>query len=153
MTEVEKIYEMEKNTGIKSFNAKDAWNLGNLLVKWAMDNDKILVIRISLNHHVLFQYACDGTAVENDNWVLRKENLVYYTGHSSYATALYLEQKQQSPVERYGLPVDKFTAAGGAVPIYLQGTGVVGVVTVSGMSQQEDHELVMTMLKNYRTEN
>ncbi len=152
MDEVNRIHEEEKQLTLTSFNSSDAWRLGNWLVEWGCEHKKIIVIRISVNHHVLFQYAFDGTAVENDNWAIRKENIVYYTGHSSYAVSLYLNTKQQTPTERYGIPADKFAASGGSVPICLQGTGVIGAVTVSGMSQKEDHELVVAMLKKYQTE-
>ena len=152
MDEINKIHAEEQQLALASFNANDAWKLGKLLVEWGREHKKIIVIRISVNHHVLFQYAFDGTAAENDNWAIRKENIVYYTGHSSYAVNLYLNTKQQTPTERYGLPADKFAASGGSVPICLLNTGVIGAVTVSGMSQKEDHEIVVAMLKKYQTE-
>jgi uncharacterized protein (UPF0303 family) len=36
--------------------------------------------------------------------------------------------------------------AGGGFPIHLKGTGVVGVITVSGVPQREDHGFVVEML-------
>ena len=40
----------------------------------------------------------------------------------------------------------EFAAHGGSFPIYLRGTGVVGTVTVSGLPQKADHELVVEAL-------
>ena len=152
MTQWEEIYAAEKEIELCSFNAQAAWKLGSRLVAWGRERHKVLVVRISMNHHLLFHYAFDGTAAENDAWVERKENMVYYTGHSSYAASLYLKEKQQTPLERYGLPADGFAASGGSVPLRLKGSGVVGAVTVSGMSQAEDHALVMDMLRQYQQE-
>ena len=42
-------------------------------------------------------------------------------------------------------PLD-FAPAGGGFPIHLIGTGVVGVVTVSGVPQRDDHNFVAEML-------
>lgn len=148
----EEIYADEKNIEFAAFSSADAWEIGSRLVEWGLRHKKILTIRITLNRHVLFQYAFDGTERENDFWVLRKENLVYYTGHSTLATSLYLKSKNQTASERYGLSNSEVVASGGGVPLRLKGTGVVGAVTVSGMSQQEDHDLIMTTLKNYLRE-
>ena len=150
MTEWEEIYAMERTVELSKFRADDAWKLGCMLVKWGQKHKKEMVIRISVNHHLLFHYAFDGTSVENDSWAQRKENMVYYTGHSSYATALYLQHKGETPTERYGLLAVQAAASGGEMPIRLQGAGVIGVLTVSGMSQQEDHALVFSMLKAYQ---
>ena len=40
----------------------------------------------------------------------------------------------------------EFAAHGGAFPIYVRGTGAVATVTVSGLPQKADHELVVEAL-------
>ena len=48
--------------------------------------------------------------------------------------------------ERYGLPDADYAAHGGCFPIHVAGTGIIGAVTVSGLTQREDHNLVVEAL-------
>ena len=42
--------------------------------------------------------------------------------------------------------LNEFAAHGGGVPVSVGGSGVIGSVTVSGLPQREDHELVVEAL-------
>ena len=42
-----------------------------------------------------------------------------------------------------------FAAHGGAFPVIVRGVGVVGTVTVSGLPQEEDHRLVVSVLRDF----
>ncbi len=54
-----------------------------------------------------------------------------------------LEQTGLSFGARYNLPEEDYAAHGGCFPIIVEGTGIVGSVTVSGLPQREDHNLVV----------
>jgi uncharacterized protein (UPF0303 family) len=70
-------------------------------------------------------------------------------GHSSYFVGISLKNVGQTIEEKYLLPESDFAAHGGAFPLIIRGVGVVGSITVSGLPQQEDHELVVTTLKQF----
>jgi uncharacterized protein (UPF0303 family) len=53
--------------------------------------------------------------------------------------------------ERYGLPVADYAADGGSFPLHVEGAGVVGSVTVSGLPQRADHDLVVEAVRNAGT--
>jgi uncharacterized protein (UPF0303 family) len=57
-----------------------------------------------------------------------------------------LEQSGLSFGARYNLPEEDYAAHGGCFPIQVAGTGIVGAVTVSGLPQREDHNLVVEAL-------
>ncbi len=76
----------------------------------------------------------------------RKGNVVARFHRSSYAVAMTLKLKATTLLERYGLPVTDYAADGGSFPLHVEGAGVVGSVTVSGLPQREDHNLVVEAL-------
>ncbi len=43
----------------------------------------------------------------------------------------------------------EFSAHGGAFPVYVKGTGLVGTITVSGLPQEDDHELVVECIREF----
>jgi uncharacterized protein (UPF0303 family) len=93
--------------------------------------------------------AMEGTTPDNDQWIRRKNNVVNRFGHSSFYIGRRLNNLSQTIEEKYFVSSTEYTAHGGGFPIILAHTGVIGTVTVSGMSQQEDHELVVTVLRKF----
>jgi uncharacterized protein (UPF0303 family) len=60
-----------------------------------------------------------------------------------------LQNAGQTMEEKYLLPSGEYAAHGGAFPLIIRDVGVVGTITVSGLPQQEDHELVVTTLRQF----
>jgi uncharacterized protein (UPF0303 family) len=56
-----------------------------------------------------------------------------------------MTQKNTS-IEARGLPISEYASHGGSFPLAVKGTGIVGSVTVSGLPQRADHELVVEAL-------
>jgi uncharacterized protein (UPF0303 family) len=65
---------------------------------------------------------------------------------SSYAVGLELQQKKTDLLEKHGLPFSEYAAHGGSFPIRVEHAGVIGSVTVSGLPQRDDHDLVVEVL-------
>ncbi len=68
------------------------------------------------------------------------------SGGSSYSVGLRLQQAGATLVDKHGLPVADYAAHGGAFPLMVEGVGAIGSVTVSGLPQRADHELVVEAL-------
>ncbi len=94
----------------------------------------------------LFYAALHGTSPDNAEWARRKANVVARLYRSSYAVGLALKARNISLQEKYSLPAADYASHGGAFPIALAGTGVIGSITVSGLAQRDDHELVVEAL-------
>jgi uncharacterized protein (UPF0303 family) len=58
---------------------------------------------------------------------------------------LNLKSKNDT-LEARGLPTNDYASHGGSFPLIVKGAGVVGSVTVSGLPQRADHELVVEAL-------
>ena len=102
-----------------------------------------VVIDVRRFGHVLFYSALAGTSPDNAEWVRRKSNLVARFHRSSYGLGIEIGAHL---FEKYALPVADFAAHGGSFASCVQGAGVIGSVTVSGLPQRVDHELVVEAL-------
>jgi uncharacterized protein (UPF0303 family) len=94
----------------------------------------------------LFYAALEDTTPDNAEWVRRKSNVVARFHRSSYAVGLKLKAKSETLAEQQGLPLFDYATHGGSFPLSVEGAGVVGSVTVSGLPQRADHELVVEAL-------
>ena len=152
--DLERIARQERELQWASFNEEDAWQLGSTLRELAVERQLSIVIDIRrFAPHVgnqsgapLFYAALHGTSPDNADWARRKGNVVARLYRSSYAIGLALKGRNISLQEKYGLPPADYASHGGAFPITLAGTGVIGSITVSGLAQRDDHELVVEAL-------
>lgn len=135
------------------FSYEKAYKVGMAMYEKAFEKKLPIVISITMNRHQIFYAALDGTSCDNDNWVKRKENTVYYFEKSSYEMGLYMQLKQDTMQNRYGLPTAEYAAAGGCVPIVVEGAGLVGTIGISGLKQNEDHDFVMDALREAKQTN
>jgi uncharacterized protein (UPF0303 family) len=94
----------------------------------------------------LFYTALEGTNPDNAEWVRRKSNVVARLYRSSYAVLLDMKMRNETLLHDCSLPVADYIEAGGSFPLSVAGVGVVGSVTVSGLTDREDHELVVEAL-------
>lgn len=138
----------------KNFNHDDAWHLGILAREEATKRfeGRSIVIDISLiSGQVLFHTAIGAnTTTDNDEWVNRKKNTVFRFGKSSYYIGQKLDQKQKTLAEAFYIDEKEYARHGGCVPIRLDSfDGVIGALTISGLTQQEDHELAISALSIY----
>ena len=148
-TDIAQIARQEQELRFTSFGEDDAWTLGSLMRKVAVERELPFVIDIRIGNRPLFYTALPGSTPENPDWVRRKVNTVYRFHRSSYRVGReYQLQKKAFDASRGIDPMDH-APAGGGFPIHLVGTGVVGAVTVSGVPQRQDHEFVVEMLSRF----
>ena len=57
-----------------------------------------------------------------------------------------MKAKNETLTEQQGLPLADYATHGGSFPLTVVGAGLVGSVTVSGLPQRADHELVVEAL-------
>lgn len=147
--ELNRVREDEKNLVFSEFNNDTAWTLGNMLYEKAKIEEKAITISITLGGQRLFYYSFAGTAPTNDDWVARKENTVYKFLKSSYEMTLFAQLGEENFMEYYGLDNSKFVLAGGSLPLRVKNAGIIGTITVSGLAQDEDHNFVSQVIKEY----
>lgn len=136
----------EKSLVLPHFDCDVAWRIGAILRDLALQRNFAVAIDVRRFGYPLFYCALEGTSPANSDWVRRKGNVVAHFLRSSYAIGLDLRQKKTDLVEKHGLPFSDYAAHGGSFPIDVDDAGVIGSVTVSGLPQRDDHELVVEAL-------
>jgi uncharacterized protein (UPF0303 family) len=139
----------ESTLTLPAFTPETAWQLGTLLRDLAVDRKLPIVVdvrRFGSPHQQLFYTALEGTTPDNARWVQRKVNVVARMYRSSYQVGLYLALNNTTFSARYDLPDADYAAHGGCFPLAVPGAGILGAVTVSGLPQREDHNLVVEAL-------
>jgi uncharacterized protein (UPF0303 family) len=142
----ERVKLQERELVLPRLDALVAWDLGVRLRTMAEERGLVVVIDVRRFGQPLFYAALDGTTPDNVEWVRRKSNVVARFHRSSYAVGLSLKAKGETLTESQGLPLADYATHGGSFPLAVAGAGVVGSVTVSGLPQRSDHELVVEAL-------
>ncbi|MGC1870050.1 MAG: heme-degrading domain-containing protein [Acidobacteriaceae bacterium] len=141
-----KLAVQEQALVLSHFDNDVAWRIGTTLRDLSLQRKFAVAIDVRRFGYPLFYCALEGTSPANSDWVRRKGNVVAHFLRSSYAVGLDLRQKKTDLPEKHGLPFSDYAAHGGSFPIHVEHAGFIGSVTVSGLPQRDDHELVVEAL-------
>jgi uncharacterized protein (UPF0303 family) len=147
--DIERVARQEERLRFRSFDANTAWTLGSRIRAVAVSRDLSVAIDIQVNGHLLFFAAMPGTTPDNIDWIRRKRNVVQHFHRSSYAIGLQMRKQQTTLTEQIGVDARDYAPHGGCFPIKLQDTGCIGTITVSGLPQRADHELIIEVLAEF----
>ena len=140
------IARQEATIQFSRFNEETAWQLGSRLRQMAVSRKFTLVIDVRKFGQPLFYSALPGTSPDNPVWAQRKANTVARFHRSSYRVGQELAERKTTLAEKYGLADADYAAHGGSFPLMVTGAGIIGTITVSGLPQRLDHELVVEVL-------
>ena len=141
--------EQEDRLVFATFDNDDAWRLGSLLVDLARRRGLPVTVDLRCTGHQLVHAALPGTAPANDLWIERKVRVVEHLRCSSYLAGRRLAAAGEELDHTHGVDPARYATHGGAFPVRVRGVGVVGVVTVSGLPQADDHRLVVEAIETY----
>jgi uncharacterized protein (UPF0303 family) len=144
--DIEKIKVQETELAFDAFDEATAFEIGSALRARALAENWPIIVDIQLWDRPLFYAAMPGSTGSNTDWARRKRNVVKMFLKSTYR--MMLEQGGESALfaERYGLSASEYVLAGGGFPIRVRGVGVIGVITVSGLPQRQDHGIIVDAL-------
>ncbi|HKB81807.1 MAG TPA: heme-degrading domain-containing protein [Burkholderiales bacterium] len=143
------LLSQEEELQFREFRNDDALLLGMRLVNHAKADAKAITVDICRNGQQLFHCALPGTSADNDAWIRRKNNVVNHYGHSSFYVGTQFRANNTTFEQSSRLDNNQYAAHGGAFPLIVRDVGVVGTVTVSGLPQEEDHRLVVQVLREF----
>ncbi len=144
---LKKLVDDEDQLVFSQFSMAMAHELGMAFMDHGKRHNLPCVFDVTRAGQCLFHCALEGATLNNVNWVERKKRVVNHFAHSSMYMGTQCRLSGQTLEERYALPEALYAAHGGCFPILIKDTGMIGTVTVSGLPQLEDHELVVKLLK------
>ncbi len=147
--ELQALLREEEELQFREFTNEMAYEIGSRLIEAAANKKQAVTVSIWKNHRQIFHFAMTGTKKDNDEWVLRKNRVVNQFERSSYYMGLYLKSINSTIRDKYLLDPAQYAPHGGAFPVRVRNVGVIGTITVSGLPQKEDHDLVVSVIREY----
>jgi uncharacterized protein (UPF0303 family) len=144
--DLELIAKQERELILSEFDEVVAWELGLRLRELASARRLPVAIEIKRFGQLLFYCALHGSTPDNAEWIRRKGNVVARFHRSSYAVGLGLRQTNSTLATKFELSSADYASHGGSFPLKVAGAGIIGSITVSGLPQRADHELVVEAL-------
>ncbi|KAH7889137.1 hypothetical protein F5I97DRAFT_1827060 [Phlebopus sp. FC_14] len=142
-----------------SFDSDVAWELGDIMRANARRKFTrpvvIYIAHANSSQLLFFATSRPGTLPDNMHWVKRKEQTVLRWGKSSLGMRLGLQvagkSMQQALKDKFEMSDPSiYGCHGGGFPIKVKGVeGLVGVIVVSGLAQEDDHMLIVDAIKEY----
>jgi uncharacterized protein (UPF0303 family) len=142
------IKQQEQALVLPALDEGVAFEIGASIRQRALAEGLALVCDVRTWDRQLFFAATAGTTADNSEWVRRKINLVRRFGRASYR--MLLEQGGEGPLApRYGVDGGDYVLAGGGFPLRVEGAGIVGCLTISGLPGRDDHGVAVAALANH----
>ena len=147
--DLERLVAQEERLRFPTFSEETAWELGTKLRDLAQARKLPIVIDIRLANRQLFHSALPGSTPDNPEWVRRKSNVVLRYLKSSYRVGRELAAKNDTLDQHRGVSPLDYAPHGGSFPIYVEAAGIIGAITISGLPQRDDHNLVVEALASF----
>ncbi|MBC8570848.1 heme-degrading domain-containing protein [Zongyangia hominis] len=145
----ELVEKQETVLRFQHFSYKDAWELGVLMVNEARERKLPIAIRITVNNLVVFSHVLEGANAHNEQWLGRKHNTVFTRQESSLHLFTVAELEGKTLEKDWLLDPMEYALCGGGFPLYLNGTGVIGSICVSGLPHVDDHMFITGCLEKF----
>jgi uncharacterized protein (UPF0303 family) len=140
---------LEAELRFTKFDHADAWWIGSRIVELARQRDLPIATGITRGGQRLFHAALPGSRPDNDEWIDRKVRSTLRFGHCSLYIAVERAREGISLADRSFVDPTLFAAAGGCFPVHIEGSGIIGTITVSGLPQVDDHRLVVEVIREF----
>jgi uncharacterized protein (UPF0303 family) len=144
---IEELEEQERRLVLPRADLASLYLLGRRMADAALARGLPVLIQVRSGSRLVFVASLPGSRASNDDWAERKARLAAWFEQSSLLVRLTYERDGHEVFAHDSLSPDRFAPHGGAFPLRVDGTGVVGTVVVSGLPQVQDHAFAVEMLE------
>jgi uncharacterized protein (UPF0303 family) len=138
-----------KELQFPGFTAADALALGLILVEYGTSRNLPIAIDITRGGQTLFHVALEGATGDNDLWAAAKSRTAMRYLAPSLLVGLRGRRNGGRMESNAWWDHSRFAAHGGSFPVYVKNAGAVATVTVSGLHQQADHDVVVEAMRQH----
>lgn len=136
-----------KKIELERFDNRIAFDMALRVIELARNRNQFVAIEITRLNHSVFLYVDEGLPMDKINWLRRKANVAKQFEESSLSVKNELKEGNMTLEKTFALDEKDFLAKGGAIPIFVKGAGMVAVITVSGLNDEEDHAIIVDALQ------
>jgi len=123
--------------------------MGLQIVDLAQKKGLIIGVEVSRLNHKVFLFIDDGLPADKHNWIRRKANVAKHFEESSLAVKEDLAKGNMSLKDTFALDDRDYIARGGSIPIMVESAGLIATITVTGLADVDDHQLIVDALQEY----
>lgn len=139
--------EVIRKIELDSFSNQLARKMGLAIIELAESRHQKIAVEISRLNHSIFLYVDDDLPADKHHWLRRKANVATHFEESSLAVKMDLERGNMTLHGTFALDEKDFLAKGGSIPLFVKGAGMIATITVSGLHDEEDHNIIVAALK------
>ncbi len=139
--DIARVAEQERVCVFKNFDETTALKIGTRVIEMATAKGEPMAIDVRFWNRQLFFSAMPGIRADHAEWIRRKSNFVRRFDRASYSGTLRQQGKDFGFDS--GLDQMEIAAHGGSFPIRIEGVGVIGAITASGVPGRRDHGYVV----------
>ncbi|MCT4141246.1 heme-binding protein [Elizabethkingia anophelis] len=147
MTDHNNNNEILRKIELDRFSNRIAFDMGVKIIDLAKSRNQHIAVEVCRLNQTVFLYVDDTLPVDKHNWLRRKANITRQFEESSLSVKNDLKEGNMNLEKTFGLDEKDFLAKGGAIPIFVKNGGMIAVVTVSGLHDEEDHNIIIEALK------
>ncbi|KAB1155932.1 hypothetical protein F7018_11525 [Tenacibaculum aiptasiae] len=131
---------------LEKFDNKIGLEMGLAIVNLAQKRNQNIAVQIERLNHTIFLFVDDNLPADKHNWLKRKANVAKHFEESSLSVKHDFKNGNMTLPETFALDPKLYLAKGGSIPIFVKNAGMIAVITVSGLHDEEDHKIIIDAL-------
>lgn len=131
---------------LEKFSNEIGLEIGLAIVNLAKERNQNIAVQVERLNQIIFLYVGNDLPADKHNWLKRKSNLAKHFEESSLSIKEDLIQGKMTLEHTFALDEKEYLAKGGALPIFVKNAGMIAVVSVSGLRDVEDHQIIVDAL-------
>ena len=142
------ISKIESEFIFERFSFEIAHQIGDYLKARAIEAKLPIIIDISSPTMTYYHVANYGSTANNEGFIRRKGNSVLLFHHSTWWISYKVDHDSIAMHQKYGTNDEDYSILYGGWPIIVKDLGVIGSICMSGLSQEEDNQLIIDALNH-----